>query len=72
MTTEVKDTEVRIKPSWGAIDRALCCMILSREAGLSVHTREALKAVAQRLIRGQSVSREEWQRVVYSYVATQD
>jgi hypothetical protein len=47
-------------------------MILSREAGLSVHTREALKAVAQRLIRGQSVSREEWQRVVYSYVATQD
>ena len=62
-------TKVKIKPSQGAIERSLACAILSGVGGLSVHTREALRSVSRRLLDGEPVSHDEWQRVVYSYFA---
>lgn len=64
------DTKTRIKPSKAAIDRALACALLSRVDGISVHTRAALQSISRRLLDGQPVSHDEWQRVVYAYFAT--
>ena len=51
------DTKVRIKPSKGAGERALACAILSREDGISIHTKAALESSLQEAARRAGLAR---------------